>query len=99
MQQFSVSQGQIQLAMAHYERMAPPRDGINICKEVSQLADLLGVMWYQHENVALVPNDSKVYQLLVGAEIDLLPGGNPEAPEADDVHDSDTGGSANAPRG
>lgn len=70
---FLVTEAQIHKAMAYYEAAAGPRDGITICKEVSRLADLLGVMWFQKETVAEIPASSTVYTLLQGAGQELQP--------------------------
>lgn len=84
MNKFLVSQAQIQVAMAHFERQAPPRDGITICKEVSQLADLLGTMWYAKEDTAVVPDNSKVYGLLITAGVTLQQAEEPASSDADE---------------
>lgn len=67
MNKFIVTQPQIQSAMKVFEALAGPRDGVTICKEVSQLADVLGLMWYEHEDQALIQEGSKVHALLVEA--------------------------------
>ncbi|WP_371436336.1 hypothetical protein [Polaromonas sp.] len=67
MNKFIVTQPQIQSAMKVFEALAGPRDGVTICKEVSQLADVLGLMWYEHEDQAVIQEGSKVHALLVEA--------------------------------
>ena len=64
MTQIVLTEDQIVSAMKHYEKLAGPRDGITICKQVSKLADLLAIMWCEHEKEALVRADSAVAVLV-----------------------------------
>lgn len=64
-----VNEVQVQAAMAHYERLHGRGDGVAICREVAQLADLLGAMWFAHEAQATVPATSKAGLLLLASGV------------------------------
>lgn len=67
--EITVSDVQIQAAMAFYEAKAGKRDVLVICKEVSKLADILGVMWYEKRTDTKVHSGSQVAALLLEAGV------------------------------
>jgi hypothetical protein len=62
--EITVSDVQIQAAMAFYEAKAGKRDAVTICKEVSELAEVLGVMWYEKKTMTKVHTNEAAYLLL-----------------------------------
>lgn len=62
-----VREREIMTAMAFFEVRAGLRDGITIAKEVSKLADVLGVMWHEKTATVILENDHPVCALLVEA--------------------------------
>lgn len=81
-QKIILSEADILLAMRYHEKRAGPGDGISICKEVSQLADLLGAMWFAHEAEALVRVSSPVAVLVMEAQ-GAMEGGSEDGQDAD----------------
>lgn len=67
--EITISDVQIQAAMAFYEAKAGKRDSLVICKEVSKLADVLGVMWYEKRTDTKVHSDSLAATLLSEAGV------------------------------
>lgn len=67
--EITVSDVQIQAAMAFFEAKAGKRDALVICKEVSKLADILGVMWYEKRTDTKVHTDSAAFILLSEASV------------------------------
>lgn len=66
-----VTEANIVAAMKFHEAKAGARDGLTICKEVSKLADLLGVMWFAHQAEAAIPSDGRVAELLRAAGVEV----------------------------
>lgn len=84
----TISEHQITKAMGFFEARAGQRDGITIPKEVSKLADVLGVMWHEKTRKSVLENDHPVCALLVEAGV---------MDDADDSDDETDGVSAESP--
>ncbi len=65
----TVSEAQIQAVMLFYEQKNGKPDGLSIGKEVSKLADVLGVMWFEKAVSMNVPIKSQVAALLTEAGV------------------------------
>lgn len=65
----TVTEHQIVKAMQYFEKKFiagfGPLDGVNLPAEVSQLADVLGVFWFERTKTAAIALDSKVAALLI----------------------------------
>lgn len=79
-----VKESDITAAMSYFEARAGQRDGISICQEVSQLADVLGVMWHEKNKQIVVSSDAKICALLVQAGIELMPVSSVDAHASDE---------------
>lgn len=65
-QQKDLVEAMIYWERAHIEKHGP-LDGVNLPKECSKLADLLGLMWFENENEAQIPDGSEVAALVTAA--------------------------------
>lgn len=58
--------------MAHWEHIhiakRGPLDGVTLPRECSKLADLLGMMWFEKEEEASIPDGSEIAQLISAAD-------------------------------
>ena len=74
MSYITISETQIVRAMRFFEArhiaVHGPLDGVNLPRECSKLADVLGVMWYEKTSVAQVDSASEVVQLVHSCESD-----------------------------
>lgn len=67
-----VTQNSVISAMAHWEQIHiakhGPLDGVTLPRECSKLADLLGMMWFEKEDSASIPDGCEIAQLISAAD-------------------------------